>query len=266
MAATWHPGRVDLVVAAALTVVGQLEIWTPDLVPAVGPDTGSRPFLAVTTLAVSLPVAWRRRAPLVVLVLVLGTLVLQTAVSTPNEGLSTLVASLLAAYGSSAYSPPARAAIAGGVVALGSVGMGEDLSDKVFITIVLGTAWLVGFAVAQRTLALDRAHADNRDLAGRLAEAAARIAESERRTVAGPRPDELATLTAREVEVARAIAQGMSNADIAASLFISEWTVKSHVASILRKLGLRDRAQVVVAAYESGLVTPRAAQPADETP
>ncbi len=66
-------------------------------------------------------------------------------------------------------------------------------------------------------------------------------------------------MTAREIEVVRTIAAGMSNAEIAATLFISEWTVKTHVASVLRKLGLRDRAQVVVAAYESELVVPRAA-------
>ena len=48
----------------------------------------------------------------------------------------------------------------------------------------------------------------------------------------------------------------MSNAEIAGELVISEWTVKTHVASILRKLGLRDRTQVVVVAYESGLIRP----------
>ena len=71
-----------------------------------------------------------------------------------------------------------------------------------------------------------------------------------------PTPEEVSALTTREVEVVRAIARGMSNAEIAGDLVISEWTVKTHVASILRKLGLRDRAQVVVAAYESGLVAP----------
>ena len=257
MTTTWRPAAVDLAVAAALTVVSQLEIWAPDLVPGVTRDAGSRPVLATTTLLVTLPLAWRRRVPLVVLVLTLGALALQTAVTTPNEGLSTLVAALLASYSSSACSRPDRAAVAGALVVLGSMGMGQDGSDKVFITIVLGAAWLVGFVIGQRSLELDRAEADKRELADRLAQAADRLAEAERRTT-GPSPDELAMLSRREVEVARAIAGGMSNAEIAAALFISEWTVKTHVASILRKLGLRDRAQVVVAAYESGLVVPGA--------
>ena len=71
-----------------------------------------------------------------------------------------------------------------------------------------------------------------------------------------PAPDDLAALTARELDVTRAVAKGRSNAEIAEELFISEWTVKTHVASILRKFRLRDRTQVVVAAYESGLVRP----------
>jgi DNA-binding NarL/FixJ family response regulator len=71
-----------------------------------------------------------------------------------------------------------------------------------------------------------------------------------------PRPDQLAGLTARELEVAKLIARGLSNGEIADTLVLAEQTVKTHVGRILAKLHLRDRAQVVVTAYESGLITP----------
>ena len=75
------------------------------------------------------------------------------------------------------------------------------------------------------------------------------------------REPQLEELTPRELEVLKLIATGMSNAEIAASLFVTNTTIKTHVARILMKLNLRDRVQAVVLAYQSGLMEPQATTP-----
>jgi DNA-binding NarL/FixJ family response regulator len=131
-----------------------------------------------------------------------------------------------------------------------------DLDDYVYEALRAGAS---GFLLKDATAA-ELVHAVRVVAAGEalLAPSVTRrlIADFARRPVPGaPTPATLGVLTARETEVLRLIARGLSNAEISATLVIAEQTTKTHVGRILAKLGLRDRAQAVVLAYESGLVT-----------
>ena len=130
-----------------------------------------------------------------------------------------------------------------------------DLDDVVYDALRAGASgFLLKDAPEERLTTAIRVVADGGSL---FAPSVTRrlIEEFAHRATPVQRPS-LGTLTERETEVLVQVARGLSNAEIAATLFVSENTVKTHVARMLMKLGLRDRVQAVVLAYESGLVKP----------
>lgn len=131
-----------------------------------------------------------------------------------------------------------------------------DLDDLVYAAMRAGAAgFLLKDAPPEALLAAVRAAARGDAL---LAPSVTRrlIEEFVGRPAPGQRSERLAGLTERELEVLALVARGLSNSEIAARLFLSHATVKTHVSRVLTKLGLRDRSQAVVLAYEVGLVRP----------
>jgi DNA-binding NarL/FixJ family response regulator len=132
-----------------------------------------------------------------------------------------------------------------------------DLDEYVFDALRAGASgFLLKDATAERLFEAVRVVAAGEAL---LAPAVTRrlISEFARiRPAAAAPPVALSALTPRETEVLRLVAEGLSNTEIAARLVVTEETIKTHVSRVLAKLGLRDRTQAVVTAYESGLVVP----------
>lgn len=132
-----------------------------------------------------------------------------------------------------------------------------DIDDYVYEALGIGASgFLLKDAPAEELVRAVRVVAEGQAL---LAPTVTRrlIADVTRRRAGRVKPaPQLNQLTPREREVLELVARGMSNTEIAESLFVAEQTVKTHVSKIFGKLNLRDRAQAVVLAYESGLVTP----------
>ena len=132
-----------------------------------------------------------------------------------------------------------------------------DLDEHVYDALAAGASgFLLKDVTAERLFEAVRVVAAGEAL---LAPAITRrlIAEFARIRPKAPTQGTLAALTPRETDVLRLLAEGLSNPELAARLHVGEETVKTHVSRILSKLGLRDRTQAVVMAYESGLVVPR---------
>ena len=136
-----------------------------------------------------------------------------------------------------------------------------DLDEYVYDALRVGAGgFLLKDAPEDRLVAAIRVAADGGSI---FAPSVTRrlIEEFARRSSRREAPPGLADLTARELEVLRLIAGGLSNHEIATKLVVSEHTAKTHVAHVLQKLNLRDRVQAAVLAYEAGLVVPGATGP-----
>jgi DNA-binding CsgD family transcriptional regulator len=231
------PRWKDVGVSAALVALGQLEVWWR------GAAGGGWPA-AVTTAAAALLLLARRRAPVRTAVGVVASQAVCGLWATP-DAVTFGVISVLAWYAVGRWANPRQAHLALAAMCLLAIGMITPRDTPVewvnqYLSVALAgfvVPWLVGFVVRLRSDAADR-----RDARQVLAHPAQGVLP---RTA----PD-ISALSPREVEVFGLLARGATNTEIAEELVLSIYTVKAHVASILAKLGLRDRVQVVVYAHQ----------------
>lgn len=223
--------RLDIAIAAVVFIVGQAHIW---LLHGLGRSPTAAAAVAIGGLAL----VWRRRAPLLVGVVELIALFAMAAATVARdvEPLSVgMIAAIWVAWFTLGASPNLRSSLVGlGLGVVASLGMVEKPDVNLYLAIVLTTfvvPWLIGAALRVRS--------------------EFREASLTSTTVPQLDPAAIAALTRRESEVLALMVEGLSNQEIAERLHVSLATVKSHVVAILRKLGVRDRTQAVVAALSS---------------
>lgn len=232
-------GKLDAALAGVLLVVSQVEVW------GFG-RLGGTVAAAGLAGAAALLVAGRARHPLALAVAqcALLTLAAQVSLARDMEPLSaTFIATLLITWFTlGQLADRVRATLGLGLGIAFGLFATSPFRINVFLALVLTSfvvPWLVGSLVWMRR----ESAAEHQRL---------QSAEPRHVALASVDPSALAQLTPREAEVLELMVAGLSNAEMAARLFVSLPTVKSHVASILRKLGVRDRTQAVVVALSHG--------------
>ena len=246
------PGWRDVAVSLLLLVAGQLEVW------GLGAAGGSWPA-ALTTAAAALVLLARRVAPIRTAAGVFAAQAVCGLWSTP-DALTFGAASILAWYSVGRWANPRHALVAlaaSCVVGAGIVSPQGSAQSwfNLYLSVTLTgfvAPWLVGFLVRTR-----HDSAERRGVRDGLETSAAAPGENTP-LVAAP---DLSRLSPRETEVFHLLARGATNSEIAQELVLSVYTVKAHVASILAKLGLRDRVQVVVYAHAPQGESPPGARP-----
>jgi signal transduction histidine kinase len=146
-----RPG--DVVLAVALALLALIEIWWPGGFIATGPIEGNRAVLVPTALAMTLPLASRRRWPLATVLVIFGAAALQELLSTPPDGIAGVTAVLVASYSVAAYSDR-RAAVVGLAGAL-AFSLFSGVGDAVFASVLIGGSWGAGRIVRRQNLLLD---------------------------------------------------------------------------------------------------------------